>query len=371
MITLLKNLNCFIPRRSGLCDILVCAGKIEKIRPSGEIAGNCIADKTIECKGLNAFPGIIDQHVHIAGGGGENGFASRISRINANDIFAAGVTTVCGLLGADGTDRSLTELYATAKQLEAEGITTFVYSGSYSLPPLTFTGDITRDLVIVDKVIGAGEIAVSDHRSSQPGPEEIAKLASKIHLGGLLSGKAGVIHIHLGEGKGGLAPVFKAAEDYDLPREMFVPTHLNRSKRLLCEAGKYAQNGGNTDFTAGEEDGVPVPIAVCGFLDSGIPVCRVTISSDANGSIPGGGAGKIQVIYDDVKRMITDENILPETAFGFVTENVAKLLKLYPKKGALREGSDADILLTDADYNMIKLFCGGVLKADCTKPQAY
>lgn len=344
--------------------MLICGDKIAKIRLCGEIKAQGIADEVVDCEGKRAFPGIIDQHVHITGGGGEQGFLSRISRIDIRDIFKSGVTTVCGLLGADGVTRNLTDLYATAKSLEAEGITTFIYSGSYAMPPLTFTDSITKDLVLIDKVIGAGEIAISDHRSSQPSPRELARLASQVHLGGMLSGKAGVVHIHVGDGKGGLKPIRDTIERYDLPADMFVPTHLNRSPELFEEAMEFCKAGGNADFTAGETVGIPVPEAVRRFYDSGLPMANVTVSSDANGSIPGGGAGKIQVIYDDIWHMIMDEKLPPELVFSLVTENVAKRLKLYPKKGALKEGSDADILIVDKNYNVDKLYCMGILKID-------
>ncbi|MEG6571639.1 beta-aspartyl-peptidase [[Clostridium] cellulosi] len=363
-MTLLKNINCSFPQGERLSDMLICGDKIAKIRPCGEIEMQGIVDEVVDCEGKRAFPGIIDQHVHITGGGGEQGFSSRVSRIDIRDILKSGVTTVCGLLGADGVTRNLTDLYATAKSLEAEGITAFIYSGSYAMPPLTITESITKDLVLIDKVIGAGEIAISDHRSSQPSPQELAKLASQVHLGGMLSGKAGVMHIHVGDGKGGLKPIIDTVEQYDLPVNMFVPTHLNRSPELFGEAMEFCRAGGNTDFTAGETVGVPVPKAVKKFYDSGLPMANVTVSSDANGSIPGGGASKIQVIYDDIWHMIMEEGLPPNLVFSLVTENVAKRLKLYPKKGALKEGSDADILIVDKNYNVDKLYCMGILKID-------
>jgi beta-aspartyl-dipeptidase (metallo-type) len=111
-------------------------------------------------------------------------------------------------------------LYAKAKALEAEGLTTFIYSGSYAVPAVTLTGSLLRDIVYIDKVIGAGELAVSDHRSSNPGPQELVRLASDVQLGGLLAEKAGVVHLHVGDGKAGLSPLRKALEASDLPAEM-------------------------------------------------------------------------------------------------------------------------------------------------------
>jgi beta-aspartyl-dipeptidase (metallo-type) len=92
------------------------------------------------------------------------------------DITKAGVTTVVGCLGTDGCTRTMSNLLAKAKGLEEEGITTYVYTGSYQVPVRTVTGSIMDDVILLDKVIGCGEIAISDHRSSQPTKEEFAKI---------------------------------------------------------------------------------------------------------------------------------------------------------------------------------------------------
>src|SRR3712207_6948935 len=42
-----------------------------------------------------------------------------------------------------------------------------------------FRSSVRDDLIIVDKVVGAGEIAISDRRSSQPTLEEIARLVAE------------------------------------------------------------------------------------------------------------------------------------------------------------------------------------------------
>lgn len=360
MLLLLKNLDCYTPKHIGKQDILICGGRIEKIRPEIRMGESAYLE-VCDCGGLLAFPGLIDQHVHILGGGGEQGFSSRVPEIGADEILGAGVTSLIGLLGADSCTRSLEALYAKAKALEAAGISTYLYSGAYSVPPATFTGSVVRDLVLIDKVIGVGEIAVSDHRSSHTGMETLLKLASDTHLGGLIGGKAGVLHLHMGDGKAGLAPVVKMTEISDLPKEMLVPTHLNRNGELFRQAVEYCKAGGNVDLTCGETEGIPVPAAAEQLLQAGADPERITISSDAHGSIPTGGAGRICTLSEDLVRCAAETKIGPETAFRFATENAAKRLKLYPRKGTLREGSDADLLLTDRNYQFKKLFCSGKL----------
>ncbi len=361
MLTLLKNIECFCPRHCGKKDILIASDKICKITPPDELYEPKLIENIVSCKNLLGFPGLIDQHAHITGGGGEEGFQSRASEADARDILAAGVTTVVGLLGADGLTRSLENLYAKAKELEARGITTYIYSGSYTVPIVTFTGSIARDLVLIDKVIGAGEIAISDHRSSCPDLNEMLRLASEAHLGGLLSGKAGILHLHVGDGRAGLGLLRRMVRESDLSTDQFMPTHLNRNPSLFHEGLDYCRSGGNIDLTAGETAGVPVPEAILQILAEGVDLKSVTISSDSYGSIPSGGIAKIRVLYDDLRSCILDRHLSPETVFPLATENVSRRLRLYPAKGVLREGSDADILITDRQYNIQMLFCRGKL----------
>lgn len=364
MITLLKGLDCYNPRHLGKSDILIVESRIGKIRPAGVWKSNPLIDSVMDCEGLKAFPGFIDQHVHIIGGGGEQGFPSRLGDIGTHEVLQAGVTTLVGLLGTDDRTKSLEALYAKAKSLEYDGLTTFLYTGSYSVPAVTFTKSIADDLILIDKVIGTGEISLSDHRSSHPGLNALHALARETHLGGLLSGKAGVVHFHIGDGKLGLAPLIQLVDQSDLPVEMFVPSHVNRSPRLFAQAEHYWKNGGNIDLTAGETAGFSLPDAMRKLLDSGLALERVTASSDSNGSIPGGGSSKIENLYRDIADCIVRKRIDPQTAVRPVTENAAKLLKLYPRKGTLREGSDADILITDKNYQINKLFCMGKLMMD-------
>jgi beta-aspartyl-dipeptidase (metallo-type) len=374
MLTLLKNIDCFCPAAIGVKDLLLAGTGIDKITPPGALHDNPLIERIHDCAGLYAFPGFVDQHVHMTGAGGEEGFKSRTRELEAKELFEAGITTAVGLLGADGTTRSMENLYAKAKALEAEDLTTFIYSGSYAVPPATLTGSLLRDIVYIDKVIGAGEIAVSDHRSSNPGAKELLKLAAEAHLGGLLAGKAGLVHLHFGDGKAGLSPLMKALDESDLPLEMFIPTHMNRNPALFRQAVDYVKTGGRIDLTAGEKDGLSVPDAVRALIAEGIDMTRVTVSSDAGGSMPAkwntspgarcaaappGGGALPSALFDDFSVIIKQSVLSQEETVRLFTENAAKALRLYPKKGVLREGSDADILITDKEYRLKMLFCKG------------
>lgn len=362
MLTLLRSVRCFCPQPAGERDIVLAGGRIHRITRPGEIEGGPVFDEIYDCRGLTAFPGFVDQHVHVCGAGGEQGFGSRLPELEAAEILNAGVTTVVGLLGADGVTRRMEELYAKAKSLEAQGLTTYIYSGSYACPPVTLTGSLLRDMVFIDKVLGAGEIAISDHRSSDPDIRELVRIASEVHLGGLLAGKAGVLHLHLGDGRNGLGPVAGLLEETDLPAGMLVPTHVNRNPDLFKEAVSYCKGGGNIDLTAGEQDGLSVADAVRALGAEGAGLSRTTVSSDAGGSTPGGKPGEIGALYNDFLEIIKQPVLPVPEAVRLFTENPAAVLKL-PGKGALKEGADGDILITDGGYNIKMVFAMGRLAA--------
>ncbi|SHI10195.1 beta-aspartyl-dipeptidase (metallo-type) [Sporobacter termitidis DSM 10068] len=364
MLTLLRSVTCCCPQPAGEKDILIAGSKIYKIAPPGEIAGSPLFEKVVDCRGLTAFPGFIDQHVHILGAGGEQGFQSRLPELSAEEILSAGVTAVVGLLGADGVTRRMEALYAKAKALEAQGLSTYLYAGSYAVPPVTLTGSLLTDMTFIDKVVGAGEIAIADHRSTSPDACALVKIAAEVHLGGLLTEKAGVVHLHVGDGKDGLRVLREAVRESDLPLEMFVPTHTNRNPDLFRQAADYVRSGGRIDLTAGEQAGLTVPEAVRALAADGGALSRVTVSSDAGGSTPAGGAGKISALYSDFVEIIRQSVLPPHEAVRLFTENPAKVLKL--NKGALREGGDADILVTDGGYHIKLLFAMGRLLLDRT-----
>jgi len=246
MMTLIRSATVFAPEPQGEKDVLIAGRQIVAVEEPGriQVAGPHI--DVVEALGKSILPGLIDPHVHILGGGGEGGPATRAPEIRVEDIVAAGVTTVIGCLGTDGTTRHMESLLAKARALEAEGISTFIYSGSYEIPPRTITGSIRGDLVLIDKVIGAGEVAISDHRSSQPTFEEIARLAADCRVGGMLGGKAGVLHLHLGDGPRRLELLFRLAGETEIPPAQVVPTHVNRNPELFDEALRWAQAGGRS-----------------------------------------------------------------------------------------------------------------------------
>jgi len=369
---LLKGGDCYSPDYIGIKDILTIGGKIYIIE--NNIPHDFIKDlEIIDCSGKIVCPGFIDQHVHIIGGGGEEGPKSCIPELMLSDVIRAGVTTVVGLLGFDGIARSMAALLSKARSLQSEGLNTYIYTGNYSVPPVTLTGSILSDIVFVDKVIGVGEIAIADYRSTYPGVDDLKKIAAEAIKGGMLSGKAGVVHMHVGDGKEGLSALFKLINETDFPVEMFVPTHINRNRVLFEQAMEFARKGGYIDITAGERSnaGLSVPDAISLLLQKGINIENITVSSDGNGSMPsigGNGSNTISTVlqlFDDIRKCVLNKGIGFETGIKTVTSNVAKVLKIYPQKGTLSRGSDADILvLNKDDLGVDKVIINGSVMID-------
>jgi beta-aspartyl-dipeptidase (metallo-type) len=373
MFTLIKNASIYTPDPIGIKDVLIAGGLIAAIGEDLQYLLPCRCE-VIDADGRFLFPGLIDQHVHVTGGGGEGGFKTRISEISINDLVENGITTVVGILGTDGVTRSLENLYAKVKALEEQGMTAFMYTGSYQVPVVTLTGSIQRDIVLIDKVLGAGEIAVSDHRSFQPSPEELARIASECRVGGLLAGKPGILHLHMGDGEEGLNPVFSVIEKTPLPITQFVPTHVNRSESLFKQAMGLAQAGGTIDLSAGYERDevsskcIPAYEALHRLLENGIDIRKITMSSDGNGSMPvfdkAGKlvrieAGSCCVLLADIRKAVTEYGIPLQDALKIVTSNPAAVLKLDRYKGRVAEGFDADLVLSDHRLGITDVYARG------------
>ncbi len=379
MFKIIRNGELYTPQYLGKNDILIAGEKIALINKSiGKVTGVPEIDE-IDATGYIVVPGFIDQHVHIAGGGGEGGPVTRTPEISISSLATAGITTVVGLLGADGVTRSVAELLAKARALEQEGISAYIFTGAYEIPTRTLTGSVRSDLVLIDKVLGVGEIAISDHRSAQPTLEMLVQVAAEARIGGLLGKKAGIVHVHVGEGKQGLALLMDLAKQTDIPVQQMAPTHVNRIERLLSEAAELVKMGAFADLTAGiytdnaSPDAVEVCDAVAALIKKGADIARITVSSDGNGSLPvfddRGNltsimVGSVRVLWEDVRKTIFNGVLSMEQALPLITLNPALLLGLVPAKGTIRSGSDADIVMLDGNLDIQRVFARGKLMVD-------
>lgn len=363
MFILIKGGEIFAPESLGKKDILLAGGTIAALEDDIPAGLNLNNLQVISAKDKLVVPGFVDSHVHILGGGGEGGFATRTPEITLTDITRAGVTTVVGCLGTDGFGRSLISLIAKARALEEEGVSTYLYGGSYQVPVRTITGRIEDDLMLIDKFIGVGEVAISDHRSSQPTVDELARIAAAARVGGMLSGKAGIVNVHIGDGARKLAFLEEIIAKTEIPITQFLPTHINRNPDLFEHGIQYASRGGYVDLTTSttpqflQEGEVKSSRGLKIMLERGVSSDNITFSSDGQGSLPefnahgefiGLGVGSCQSLFTEFRDAVLEEQIDMAIALKIVTSNPAKILKLS-RKGGVRTGFDADLILLDQD----------------------
>ncbi|MCA0149124.1 MULTISPECIES: beta-aspartyl-peptidase [Rossellomorea] len=363
MLTLIQNGEVYAPAYLGKKDILLVGDKIGFIEDKIELPGQFVDIKVVDATGKYVVPGFIDSHVHIMGGGGEGSFRTRTPEIQLTQATLSGITTLVGVIGTDGTTRTMASLIAKAKGLEEEGITCYTQTGSYQVPLKTLTGKIEDDIILVDRIIGVGEVAIADHRSSQPTVNELAKITSAARIGGMLSGKAGIVNIHVGDSYDHLNLLEEIVETTDIPIKQFYPTHINRNAHLFEAGIQYALKGGYVDFTTSTipqflEDGeVKCSQALKRMLDAGVPVEQITYTSDGQASLPnfdsdgeliGLQIGQVSSLYKEVRDAVLMENIPLETAIRVITSNPAKILKLK-QKGRVEVEKDADLVLLDQE----------------------
>lgn len=360
---LVKNAEVYAPARLGRQDVLIAGGKFFKIADEiDEKAAEALGATVIDAQGKILAPGFIDHHEHVMGAGGEAGYYSRTPEINITDLIVNGITTIVGMRGTDGTSRHQESLFAKVMALETEGISTYMTTGSYEVPVDTFSGSIRKDIYMIEKVLGTGEVAISDRRSSQPTRAEIERIVADSYVAGLISGKRGFVHFHMGDGDRGLDMLLAIIAETEIPARQFIVTHVNRKRVLFEQSKEFARAGGYIDFTSGisDEEGFPGAVkpsrCIAECVKEGVPLANITISSDANGSMALYENGifvrllvtKANTLLAEFRDLVLREGIPLETALTFITSNVAEAIGLYPKKGAVAEESDADfVLLTE------------------------
>lgn len=362
---LIKNIEVYSPKYLGVKDVLISNGKVSLVEDSIDRFHKKV--ELIDGSGKKLMPGLIDNHVHITGGGGEGSFKTRVPEISLSDLTKGGITTVVGMLGTDSTTRSVENLVAKAKALKEEGLSVYVHTGAYSYPSPTITGDVKKDIMFVEEIIGA-KIALSDHRSSSLRDDELARLASEARVAGMMSGKAGIVVAHMGDGDDGLGIVNRVLEDTEVPIKTIRPTHVNRKQELLIESFDYARRGGIIDLTCGIHDKLSPAKVIVDAKKQNVPLENILISSDGHGSfseydIDGKlieiGVSSVASLAEEFVKLVKDEGLEIEEALRFFTTNVSKAIDLYPQKGVVREGSDADFLIMDKDMNIDTVIARG------------
>jgi beta-aspartyl-dipeptidase (metallo-type) len=361
MLTLLRNAHVFAPDDIGVNDILIGGGKILQVGPNLPAVPAGLADaEEIDLRGWRLVPGFIDTHVHLSGGGGNDGYASRIPDLQISDLTLGGITTAVSCLGVDPYGKSLESMLMKARGLAEEGITTYIYAGSFLFGRPTFTGDLREDMVLIPEMLGI-KIAIAEARGTHPTERDLARLASDAYGGGLLSGRPGCLNIHLGLKAENPYPLLAAGLDLSgVPADRFIVTHVNYSDALLKGALEFVDYGTylNVDSiltpTRGVTAAVEPHLAIVALLEAGVPIERIGMSTDGNASVPrrrpDGERGPYRLGFDTFAaevRSLIDRGVDWPTALAVVTTTPARMLGLQGSKGRVAVGLDADLIVTD------------------------
>lgn len=366
MLTLIKNANTYAPQTLGIKDILIGGGKILAIED--KIENHSTIDKIWDAKGKTVTSGFIDQHIHIIGAGGKHGFASMTPELMLSDFISCGSTTVVGLLGTDGTARSIKTLYAKVKALNMEGMSAYMYTSYFNINPLTITESIQDDMVFIDKVLGC-KVAIADARSSYPTAIELLRHLQEVCVGAQIAGKKGILHIHLGKLSSQMDILMELVEKYEFPIEHISPTHVGRTKPLFDQSLEFAKLGGMIDITTGGTKYTDPYKSVLYALEKGISIEQMTFSSDGNaglgktdenGKLIGFRSAPIHLNYEQTKALINEGHVDISEAVKLITTNPAKNLGLK-HKGKLEVGYDADLCCLDENFDLKDVFAKGQL----------
>lgn len=371
MVKIIKNAEVYSPEYLGRKDILIGGEKILAIDDNIDIS---IKDALqIDAQGKIVTPGLIDQHIHLTGAGGKHAFSSMTPEINISELIQCGTTTVMGMLGTDGVTRSLQGLYAKVKGLEQEGISAYMLTGYFGYPTTSMLNSVLEDIIFIDKVIGC-KTAISDERSSFPTENELLKLLREVHVGGLTSGKGGILHVHLGALESRMDILLDLVKKYHFPIRHISPTHVGRTKPLFEQAIEFAKLGGMIDIsTGGTKYDLPYK-QVLYALEKGVSINNITFSSDGNaGMAKKAENGDIVSLYKapvdlnlkQVILLIQEGGMTVSDAFKIITTNPARNLSLS-HKGKVAKSFDADFCFFDPQFNLTDVISrGNIMMRDC------
>jgi beta-aspartyl-dipeptidase (metallo-type) len=364
MLKLIKDAEVYSPEYLGKKDILIGDTKIFDIDNNIEM-GN-LPFELISAKGKIVTPGFIDQHIHLTGAGGKKGFSSMTPEISITELIQCGTTTVVGMLGTDGIIRSLEGLYSKVNALEQDGITAYMLTGYFGYPTTSLTNSVLEDMIFIDKVIGC-KTAISDALCSFPTENELLKLLREVHVGGLTSGKGGILHVHLGALDTKMDILIELVKNYQFPIRNISPTHVGRTKPLFEQAIEFAKMGGMIDIsTGGTKFDLPYK-QVLYALEQGVSIDNMTFSSDGNaGMAKINGNGETTELYKapvnlnlkQVILLIKEGGISVTDAIKLITTNPARNLSLK-QKGKIEVGYDADLCFFNTDFTLTDVIAKG------------
>ena len=364
MALLIKNARVFAPNDLGRQNVLMVGEQIAAIGP--DLTCDLPDLETIDASGRILTPGFFDQHIHVTGGGGEGGPATRTPELVLSELIRSGTTSVVGVSGTDFTTRSIPNLLAKVRALKTEGVSAWMYTSNYRYPATTLTDSVANDLFFVPEVLGV-KIALGDHRSSFPTTQQVLALLADIRVGGMIAGKTGFLHIHLGNIPGAFA-MFDEIIARGFPVRHIRPTHCGRIRHVFDAAVEFALKGGHIDITTGASCCFDnASLAVLAALEAGVDPKLITLSTDGHGSVPrfnekgemaGLGVGGVEGNLLAFKRLVGDYGMAIEKALPFVTSNVASALGLADQ-GVVAKGACGNACLFTEDFRLTDVVARG------------
>ena len=364
MALLIKNARVFAPNDLGRQNVLMVGEQIAAIGP--DLTCDLPDLETIDASGRILTPGFFDQHIHVTGGGGEGGPATRTPELVLSELIRSGTTGVVGVSGTDFTTRSIPNLLAKIRALKTEGVSAWMYTSNYRYPATTLTDSVANDLFFVPEVLGV-KIALGDHRSSFPTTQQVLALLADIRVGGMIAGKTGFLHVHLGNIPGAFA-MFDEIVARGFPIRHIRPTHCGRIRHVFDAAVEFALKGGHIDITTGASCCFDnASLAVLAALEAGVDPKLITLSTDGHGSVPrfnekgemaGLGVGGVEGNLLAFKRLVGDYGMAIEKALPFVTSNVASALGLADQ-GVVAKGACGNACLFTEDFTLTDVVARG------------
>ena len=94
-------------------------------------------------------------------------------------------------------------------------------------------------------------------------------------------------------------------------------------------------------------------------------------SYDENGNLIKIGVSSVSSLYKEFKAMVNESEIAIDRALSYFTSNVAKALEIYPKKGCIAEGSDADMIIFNNDFCIDHVIANGRVMVEDGKVLVY